>query len=266
MFYFRFFLVGLLLWSCKNDVPKTVTYDFSEADSLAVTSEIFDSLRAEYSKQWFVDRQGCFIGYFPPFHYSQIDFELKNNCKVYRVNSSEPLNISQEVVSFFSSSDKKDKINPVFVNRTIGQTINEIVTLREEIRKLKLDPKTAIEILEYKQSVLSETEYKLQLLDLLNTDRIKEINENSGVRLFYFRENECTRKVFDSLLLGFYQLREIDSKKYFGQSYAKIFWLGLHKNDSLSTLRTNALNFLNPVQVIDMKKDNFGSSVPLPPE
>lgn len=143
--------------------------------------------------------------------------------------------------------------------------LDQITKEKVKIQEVKDTPNTDPEIVEFYQSILHEWENKLDLFAILSVDTLSEPVFSSGIKFKYSEDCKIYDQILDSILLGFYKIREIDSKIYFKESYAKIFWKANKLKDSLAIEQLKPFKTLHPIHILDYGKTRYKPYTPPPP-
>lgn len=260
----RLFMLVLLVFSltqCDISEKKNTPNLFSEKDSLELIPIIIDSFRIEMNQQWFMrtysDGLGC---YAPPSFNPVLRIEITGKDKVKIRENNSYLSISNSVKNFYSTNLTKNNLNNydaryhIVYKKEIESKIEGLVAEYKEIEKM---PSVMADILAFKQNQIKEWERKLNLFKTLQVKHFNEPDYNSGIELKYSDSCVIHETITDSILLGFYKLRELDAAKYSNQSYARTFWFATIQKDSLSTNKLNAFKFMHPINVLDFTKSHF---------
>lgn len=113
------------------------------------------------------------------------------------------------------------------------------------------------EMIVFKQNMLNEWKAKLDILKTLGSSKVQELNYLADVELKYPENCKINESVLDSILIGYYKIREEDSKKYFSESYAKIYWRAIHLKDSNTLKKLDAFKLLHPARILDFRKSRY---------
>jgi hypothetical protein len=257
------------LTQCDISEKKNNPSLFTEQDSLSLIPIIIDSFRNEMNQQWFMTTSSEGIScYDPPNFNPSLKIKIVGSDKIIKNDS---LSISNSVKEFYSTNliqnnlKNKDATYRTVYKNQIDSKINELEAEYKEMEKM---PSVMDDILAFKRHQIKEWERKLSLFKTLQIKHFKEPDYNSGIELIYSDSCIIEESVTDSILLGFYKLRELDALKYSGQSYARTFWFATTQKDSLSIQKLSAFKFLHPIKLLDFTKSHYTPiivEVPPPP-
>lgn len=263
-----FLIISLLIYSCKNGPVKNSEPVFTATDSTKIVKTILDSLHAEMNTQWFMDStfKVTTCHSFPIFT-PALRILLNGNGDIMIQGDLNNKNIVGSILNFYSANlFKNDYTNnyPNYLEISKKQILSTIKYLEEQITELKQN-KSSLELIERNEKELDEWKDKLKILTLLSVDILREPAYTAGVELKYPEKSSVNEQILDSVLLGFYKIREIDAKIYFKESYAKIFWKATKHNDTLAINQLKAFKVLHPVYVLDYGKSKIPTSEMIPP-
>lgn len=271
MLKYIFLAIPILLLSCKGEEGVSCQPVFTIADSTATVHQIMDSLRAELYDQWFMMKPSvevtCGI---PPKFDPVLSFEIDEQGEWTVRNQKNPTHISEEVVRFYHTNWKKDRSGNEDARYSVitqKEIEREMVEVEKEILAIKQSEQAPAELIQFKQLQLDEWRKKYRVFQTISLTKIRQPHYQTGISLDYPKDTKGVESILDSLLLGFYQLREWDSQEYFKESYAQIVWRATKEKDTLAMDRMNALTFLHPVQLLvyPMRRDAARTEIPVPP-
>lgn len=255
---FFILLIAFVLLGCdsKNDLPKEPA--FTSADSTAMVKVIMDSLRSEYEHQTYmeVDKITHTCGYGYLSGYLSVRVNKVNSVMVNdEIDEIDHGNITKSVVEFYYKNmydNDLQSYQALYTRLTKREIVDEINNLKDEIKLLRKENGMP-EIIIYKVEHLKEWQEKLNILALSGQNTLREPSTRAGISFSY--QNELVNQnILDSLLLGYYKLREIDASDYFKESYAKICWKAIKLGDTIANKKMEAFKILHPVNLIDEKK------------
>jgi hypothetical protein len=255
------FILPILLTSCNNgDSPNHEEY-FTKTDSTQVVQVIIDSLRAEMYTQWIMDtthnKLQC---YNPPDFNPELLIELKTNGEILINGKSNSKSLSELIVKFYSiGRTKNESAMPpkLYYELTKHSIESEIKKHQDELEAMKSNHREFKDLIDFKQTLINAWKEKLDVLSTLRVNKILEPHDLSGIEFKYPNNSKSYEAVLDSILLGFYKIREADSKKYFSESYAKIYWRANYLKDSIALKKLNAFKVLHPVRILDYGKSRY---------
>lgn len=259
----------LLFFSCQsNEKPETGPV-FSTTDSTAIVQDILDSLESEMYLQWFMDTTtGALVCYNSPDFHPALFVKVDKQGKIMINDVLNPGNISDLVLRFYSANYYKNDITnntPLYSRISKQYVIEQISDAENEFLSLINTPNVPPDLLLYKQKAIDELKDKLDLFRILSIDTLKEPHYTAGVKFDCPEDFKKRNQVLDSILLGFYKIRELDGQEYFSESYAKIFWKATKYKDPIALKKLRAFKILHPVNILDYEKSRYKPSiVPLP--
>lgn len=263
------FILPILMVSCNNGNSVNDKHNFTSADSTEIVKVIIDSLRAEMYTQWFMEpthkKLQC---YNPPDFNPELLIEINSNSEILINGISNPKSLPQLIVNFYSTNLNKNELGnnfQLYAELTKYQITTQIKKHQDELKAIKSTHKEFQEMIDFKQKIIIEWKGKLNSLSILGVNEIQEPHYLSGIEFKYPENSKINETVLDSILLGFYKIREIDSKKYFSESYAKIYWKAIHFNDSIAIQKLEAFKLLHPVRILDYRKSRYTPFVEIPP-
>jgi hypothetical protein len=248
----------LLLWalsSCIDDEKEIYTSQIG-------IDELIDSLESEMNNQWFMP---CYKGIEAP--YPSFYPCLKINATSitdYKINEEKIESIPNSVFQFYMTnyvSNNKEKPNPNYFTLKRTKIDNEISEINNKIDKL--DYKKYPEIHDYYNEIKTEWIEKLNALNILEKDEMRLPGTESGIYFYYLNEddNKLVQQITDSVLFGFYKIRDFDAMLYFKEPYIDIFHKAVKKKNSVAIKQLDALKILHPVNIIDQTKCKFDEKV-----
>lgn len=259
----------MLMVGCNSSSSLPVEQKFTNADSLQIVNVIIDSLYAEMNTQWFMkptdEKIRC---YEPPSFSPRLLTEINTQNQVMINGVINPKSISKSVVKFYSDNLYKNDVtnnSPFYTELSQNALITQIRALEEELETIKSRNDASQEIARFKQIAIDEWKKKLEILDLLGGNCLREPQHGAGIEIRYYQDSKIYQEVLDSLLMGIYKIREIDSKIYFNESYAKIFWKACKQKDSIALKKLNAFKILHPVHILDYNKSRYSPKIEVVP-
>jgi len=262
-------ILPVLLFSCQSSENQEIEPVFTSADSTTIVTDIIDTLRAEMYEQWFMEpthtKMQC---YEPPNFRPSIDVLINNRGQLMIGGEINPNSISAKIVSFYSANLEKNDVrnnNPFYSEITKKEVENQIQKLESEIIQIRETYPLNQELIEFKQKMIKEWQDKLDVFQILDLKTLREPYYVAGVKYRYPEDYIHSEAILDSILLGFYRMREIDSKMYFNESYASTFWRATNLKDSIAIEKLKVFKILHPVHVLDFEKSRYKPYVEPPP-
>jgi hypothetical protein len=265
----------LLFFGCKNSIVSDCD-SFSQKDSITVVNNILDSMQAEMNRKWFMkpapiisddnfeSTSFCirFPKYLktnkPPYFSQEMFFEIDRDNSVKLNGEKTNRNITSNVVYFFSKNRSANQVDydfALYIIQSRIELISGIKILQSQIQEAAKCSNYAIK--RFFETNLQLQYSKLRLLNTLSSDTLSEPHYQTCVKLSYPKNCKINEKIRDSLLIGFYKLREMDAKSYFENSYARIFWKATKFNDTIAKRQLEALNILHPIYLLDFGKSKY---------
>ncbi|MCT4562502.1 MAG: hypothetical protein N4A41_14130 [Crocinitomicaceae bacterium] len=247
------FLLLFALFSCNHEPQPKTFADLSEKELSNLKAELLDSMRAEiFDRHIMVNEDTTRLG-----SLGCIPIEMRNVLLV-RVNDLNQVmirgeigaNISETVYEYYKANKKENdptnnfpmytRINREFIKAQIEQIKEEI----ESIKKARLKA----DILSFKESQLKEWETKLIVLNVIKKSELLQPHFQTAIHLQYNPKVTASKSIQDSVLLGYFRLRNDDAKLYFGKEYLELFF---ECRALKSALKLNAIKTTSPIQVVD---------------
>lgn len=245
----------LALSSCANDEKEIYSREI-------VLNELIDSLESEMNNQWFMPHYRHIVGPYPHFDPC---LKIKTiSLTDYRINDKKIESIPNSIFDFYSAnyiSKDLEKPNPSYFILKRTEIVDTIDKINSKIKEL--DYKKSPEIIDYYNEVKVEWIEKLNALNVLKKDEIRIPGIESGVYYYYLdkNDNKQVQQITDSVLFGFYKIRDYDAMLYFEESYLDLFHKAVKRKDSIAIKQIDALKILHPVNIIDQTKCKFESKV-----
>lgn len=262
-------ILPILLNSCENGGQLKSDPIFLSSDSTETVKFIFDSLRAEMYLQWFMEpTHSKYICYESPSFNPRIQIIINKKGEIMANYEVNPKSISELIVQFYSANLYKNEISnnfPFYSELTKKFLLSEIRELEAELDTIKKAHNVNQELIDFQQLVIGNWKSKLKVFSILSVDKIREPDYSAGIELKYPEKCKTNEVVLDSILLGFYRIREKDAKMYFNESYAKIFWKATKHKDSTAINKLNVFKTLHPIRVLDYGKSRYRPKMEIPP-
>lgn len=266
------FILPLLAVSCNHVGSNNAEPKFTKTDSTEIINVIIDSLRAEMYTQWFMNPKfKKFQCYISPDFDPDLQIVINKFGEIEINGETNPKSISELTLNFYSKNlNENDLTNnfPLYSELTKYDITSQIKKQENELETIKTSNNEFQEIIDMKQKMVDEWKAKLNALRTIGVNKIREPYYFNGIELKYPENCKMNEAVLDSILLGFYKIREIDSKLYFDESYAKIFWKATQFKDSIALQRLDAFKLLHPVYILDYGKSRYtpkAEKAPPPP-
>ena len=263
------FILPVLLFSCQSSDNSEIEPVFTSTDSTAMVQEILESLEAEMYTQWFMDTTAIGLTcYNSPEFNPALSVRINDQGMIMVKDVLNPKSISDMVVEFYSTNLFRNYLtnnDPMYSRVSKNEIINEIDEQKKKLKNVKNTPNVDPEIIVYYQNVLYEWESKLKLFSILAVDTLSEPQFATGIKFKYSENCNIYDQILDSILLGFYKIREIDSRIYYKESYAKIFWKATKLKDSIEIEQLIPFKTLHPVHILDYGKSRYKPYTELPP-
>lgn len=265
MWIYRVSVLSIFIVSCSSPSETSTTNVLSESDSLAILSEIFESIdreAQEYEASQEIYNDGCMVSIS-----LRNRLKIQVNCQgqVMIGNDIENTDIRQSIIDFFDKeqidSDKYNKAR--FMRFNDGYLDSIIVEIERYIKELREDKnKEYNAYIEFKTEELNRykqfrTFKKVLMLDeLLIPTVYSHVQTSSGLNC------DFPDTLFQQVIEAFYLMRDAESKKIFAQSYANLFSRAMHHSDALAQKKLELVSVLIPVQ---LKRKEEIDMVPPPP-
>lgn len=249
-----FFLSSLLLLSCSPEKGKAENPVFTESDSTRCVAVLLDSLKEEMLAQTY-------------YHYSQSAisccFQPRYFHKI-RINARDEIMQGSEIRDdsivwyvkrlYAANMYHNDPANnsPMYSSITVEGVKTNMANAEAEYKAVLNDTTVSADIVHFKARQVEEWRKKLEVLKTIKRDTLREPLRGASVDFDYVNKNKKYEAVLDSILMGFYALREIRAQEYFKDSYAHLYWLREQTKDKTTLLRLNALKTLHPVGIRDV--------------
>ena len=265
LFLLSLFLI--LITSCTTTVTDSTSNsaEISESDSLKIVSSILDDMIEEmYFDNFITTNPDTTRINDNPFGIPYCGYRLNLNI---RLNSQNKLMIHDEliddlneispwVVNYFSANEETNDLYSPFplFSRASEQEISETVNrMKEEITALKKNQKTEKDVLKLKQDQLEEWEIKLRAIQTFGIEELPEVHNKALVDISSQEETSAAFKsqVRDSVIIGFYRLREQCAQKYFNESYLRIWYRHQTYPTNKDKDKLEAIRCIKKVRVID---------------
>lgn len=245
----------LALSSCANDEKEIYSTEI-------VLTELIDSLESEMNKQWFMRHYREIEAPYPRFDPC---LKIKTTSLMdYKINDEKIESIPTSIFDFYLTnyiSKDVEKLNPNYFILKRTQIVDTISKINSKIEEL--DYKKYPDILEYYNVIKAEWIEKLNALNVLKKDELRIPGIESGIYYYYSNKNDIklVQQITDSVLFGFYKIRDFDAMLYFKESYLDLFHKAVKKKDSIAIKQLDALKILHPVNIIDQTKCKFEGTV-----
>lgn len=264
LFIIPFFFIG-----CQTQDSSIDVNQFNSSDSTKIINSILDSMKVELNNQWFmteIERHvTCTI---PPFYSPSISIDINQNESVLlNYEHLNPKSISDSIVKFYSTNIIKNDLSsnaPLYIRVSKLELKERIQSIEDEITRLKESDNYSLDILEFRIGELAEWKNKFNIFKTLNTNFLIEPDNRSGIMLDYPKDCKINEQILDTILIGFYKVRELDAQHYFKESYAKLFWKATNQSDTLAMDKIEAIKMLHPIAIIDYPKCKIKSILPPP--
>lgn len=168
-----------------------------------------------------------------------------------------PDEISEKVVEFYRKNEKKnDPTNnyPMY-SRVSMQTINDnIARIEAEVEDLESQPDVAPEIIDFKYNQLGEWEKKKRSLQLYGGRELPEIHFQANIRIEVqiATDYELFAKIQTEIEEAIFELRDDESKRIFGESYATIKARYAQDQENVDKDKLDLLDILYPARIIEV--------------
>lgn len=254
LFIFPFFFIA-----CQNQDSSINANEFNASDSTRIINSILDSMKVEFNNQWFMqDIENHTTCSTAPYYGASISIDInKNESILLNMEFLNPKNISDSIVQFYSlNKQKNDPASnaPLYTSLSKKEILDHIETIERELKRTEGIKDYSQDIIDYRNEELLEWKGKLKIITTLKTDILKMPEQQSGVKLNYPKDCKINNELMDTILIGFYKLREIDAQHYFKDSYAKIFWKATLQKDSIALDQIETLKVLHPIAILDRAK------------
>jgi hypothetical protein len=256
-------IIALVLFSC-DDSPKEIDplfYQMSEADSVRCMDEILEEiLMVDQGKQKIEDElyNSCisYCGVIDVFRIMinssgdlMIDSELNSEDvseKTYQYFMHNRNLTSRETASF-SMDPSYSGFEYPFYNRfsldEVEQKIKEISEETEELRKVEgVDPL----LIEYYVSKVNEWKVRKSTLKLIGSESLPEVSFTAHVRFGFQEKSDKYRKVLKEIAFAFYQMRNYECLRYFGETYLNLYDRAQREKRKIDNEMLAALEVLHP--------------------
>jgi hypothetical protein len=251
------FSILLFFASCSsNDNSVTAQRQrklLAAADSMQIMTELIKELKME-----------MYDGYMPITKDSSLAAQLycgfRPEIRI-RINKTNQLIIGNDLamdwskvsnltVEFYSANlEKRNSFNdfPYYSVRSKKKIFQEITDNESNL----LIPDIDSALYEFFQEEIDRCKTELTTLTSINKDTLFTAQEGARITLEYFPEIDNQASIVDSVLVGFYILRDQSSKRYFNESYVDIYdrYIFTHMRNDREKLQ--ALKVLHPMNVID---------------
>lgn len=262
----------LLCFSCEHVLDKddSLFHQISSADSVRCTNEILDELRQESkSYEKLLDEymwETC-------VDWDRLSLEVLD-IKIDSVNQmssslpKEESGIQETVLEFFYhfrnqpveisksyrySSDLKNYLAYRFFNQ---KSLKALKSKREETYQSDRSYENADPLLiEYYKSQVAEVESYLDLSNVLRADSIALFSEHARVQIDADGSPEKYQEIFEQVLLGYYQVRNYECLRYFGESYLSLYERSKRSKRKVDVEKLEALKIYRPVRICNINNN-----------
>ncbi|MBL1278640.1 MAG: hypothetical protein COA33_000065 [Fluviicola sp.] len=250
--------LGLLLIGCNSKESSNNLNDesafLSEADSIAVLNDLIEEMKEEnYTNltSFNFPNYGCMPMLIEKRDIFSIQQDLKGEIIINGLLDSK--SITNEIVTYFSANrEKNDVANnyPMYSRISRKEIIHLTKEAIEEAKKVKNTPGALEDIIDFKERQVEEWMKKLRAIKVLQIDKLPEPSVQAHITIEY-QDTLKGEHLIDSVLVGFFLLRDYASKKYFNESYLTIFQRNRKNETLLDTERLKALSILYPLTILD---------------
>lgn len=265
MWIYRVSVLSIFIVSCSSPSETSTTNVLSESDSLAILSEIFESIdreAQEYEASQEIYCDGCMVS----ISIRNI-LRINVNCQgqVLIGHNIENTDIRQSIIDFFDKeqidSDKYNKAR--FMRFNDGYLDSIIVEIERCIKKLREDKnKEYNAYIEFKTEELNRYKQFRTFKKVLMLDELLIPYSYAHVQTRFAPNCDFPDTLFQRVIEAFYLMRDAESKKIFSQSYANLFSRAMHHSDALAQKKLELVSVLIPVQ---LKRKEEIEMVPPPP-
>jgi len=251
-------LITLLTFSCQPD-NTTSSENFSQADSLQLQQELLDSMETEMYNTTYAEvnsdttriRQESICGI-------RNDFVIKiNDRKQIMVRHEFGVPIVPSLLEYYTTNRKENDVsnNSPLYSRLKKKDIADIIArLKKEIAEAEAH--NDVEQVELSTQNLEHWEKKWRSLKTLGIQSLPQVSYNSFVLIETARSLDQidTREILDSVLLGFYLLRDQVAQEYFHESYLNLYKFYKERSFHYNLDRLEALEVLYPLHIVNEPK------------
>ena len=266
LFFVSCFLV-LGIVSCSSDNASNTQNHapLSKTDSLQILSSILAAMKEEMYEDIYVitNLDTTSINDNPfgiPYCGSNFTLHIRRNSQNELMIGDELISdlshVSQRIVEYFSWNEDGNDLNspfPLFSRATKQEISDNLNRVKQELSEIKKDTAATTDMIQFKKRQVEEWELKLRVIKTLGLEELPEVHSKAAVEI------ECQQRtstkyhdqVLDSMMIGYYYLRERHAQRYFRESYVRIFKRQLEHPNSADCAKLEALALLNQLKVID---------------
>lgn len=275
--------LALLLFSCESDSKKVdpLFYQISVADSARCMNEIFGEIREQAKENQ--KRQDEFDGVHMICCFMSRDHmririnsagELRNNYFSDSTNVEENVfegfmsnrNLTDEETAVASMDWNHPGYNFLFYNRfsfeEIQRKIKETQNQADEIKSVDgADPV----LVEYYVSKVDEWEQMQRSIDVIDGQTLSQTSPQARVTLEYQESTIKIKEVLKDIALTFYQMRNYECMRYFGETYLNLFDRQKRQKRKNDIEKVEALRYLHPSMIFVYNNENPRRVIPALP-
>lgn len=169
---------------------------------------------------------------------------------------SDPNKISEKVVEFYSTNQKRNDVTNNFpMYSRVSKRVIEDNIRRIEIEAESLEAQDApAEMIDFKYSQMEEWEKKLRSLKLYGSNELPEIQFQANIRVEVQDATEygLFAKIQTEIEEGIFELRNGEAKRIFGEDYQTIKTRFGQDQNPLDKDKLNLLEILFPARIIEV--------------
>ena len=275
------FLV-LFLFSCNN-APKEIDplfYQMSSADSTECMNDILDEiLEGGKENQRIEDELDYLSGtcFMMIRETANIKINSRGDLMVGLGDSNSVLNyvynyfmfnrnLSSRETAVAATDPKYPGFSFPFYNRysleEIQRKIKETQNQADEIKSVDgADPV----LVEYYVSKVDEWEQMQRSIDVIDGQTLSQTSPQARVTLEYLESTIKIKEVLKDIALAFYQMRNDECMRYFGETYLNLFDRQKRQKRKIDIEKVEALRYLHPSMIFVYNNENPRRVIPTPP-
>jgi hypothetical protein len=250
--------LSINLCACQTTTSDINSNTISSADSIALQNEIVHSMEEDLFDNTFIQTNSDTTDIFQEYVcMPRPHFTIKINERNQLMVSGEiDVPIIPRLIKFYTENKKQNDVNnnsPMYSRIDEKGIIHQINRVKDELKEAQKYKKSKNEIRLIEKN-LSEWEQRLKALKTLKIKELSEI-DRTHVSITGTRNPKVdSNNVLDSVLVGFYLLRDLVAREYFNVSYVSIYKKHKLYGSQNSFDQLEALKILYPVNVFDETK------------